>query len=124
MERLITKQEEKAVKLCHHDFRGLTTAKAAIKMGISQRRVQQLLQNVSLKAPQLFPILTLRQIQIRDYINENGFTFEQIAKELDVSICTVSGWVETLKKKGVCLERRKPTVHYENWMDDKIVRKI
>lgn len=54
MERLITEQEEQAIRLCHFNFGNLSTKAAAVIMGISQRRVQQLLQSAKKKAPQLW----------------------------------------------------------------------
>lgn len=55
-DRLLTKQEEQAFRLTHKDFLGLPTWDAASEMGISERRVQQLLASVKKKAPQLFAV--------------------------------------------------------------------
>ena len=93
-------------------------------MGVSQRRIQQLLQNIEQKCPQLFPVLTKRQVEIQSLINDGGLTFEQIAQLLDISIHTVKSIVLTLKIKGVYLEKRRPTVSYQKWMDDKILEKF
>ena len=120
MKRILSKKEEQAFRLCHQDWEGMTTRDAAVAIGLSQRRVQQLLQSVEQKAPALFPILTKCQMVVRDCINENGFTFKQIAEVLCVSESNVDNIVKTLKKKGVILERRKPTVQYQDYMDNQV----
>ena len=124
MNRIITPKEEQVIRLCHHDFAGLTTEQAAQQMGISRRRVQQLLQSAKHKAPQMFPILTAHQMEIRALINDGGLTFEQVAETLGISANTVSSIVETLKKAGVYLEKRKPTKSYCSWMDSQIKAKF
>lgn len=124
MKRTLSQREEQALRLCHHEFEGMTTKLAAKAIGISQRRVQQLLQSIKLKAPQMFPILTKRQTDIRFWITEKGCTLEQTAGILLISRQTVAKTVETLRKKGVCLEKRKPTLQYQNYMDDKMVQKF
>ncbi len=124
MSRILTVKEEQAIRLCHHSFVGAPTKEAAQIMGISQRRIQQILKNAKLKAPQMFPILTKRQAEVRTLINDSGLTFEQVAKVLDISANTVSGIVETLKGNGVCLEKRKPTKHYQDFMDNEVVEKF
>lgn len=122
--RTLTKQEITAYRWCHHYFKGLTTAEAGKRMGLSQRRVQQLLQSVKRKAPQLFPILTPQQVEVDILINEEGHTFEETAKALHISVPTVSNIVEAMKKKGVKFLRRKPTVSYQKYMDKQVVEKF
>ncbi|HDY88780.1 MAG TPA: HTH domain-containing protein [bacterium] len=123
-ERILTNHEELAYRYCHQDFKGLTTAKAAEKMGVTQRRVQQLLRSAVQKCPQLLPILTKRQTEIRLLINDDGFTSEQIAQLLNISIHTVGSTVSVLKTKGIYLEKRKPTLSYQKWMDNQITEKF
>ena len=124
MERILTKLEEAAICFCHHNHLGLNTDRAALIMGITQRRVQQLLQSAEQKAPQLFPILTKHQVEIRWLINEAGLTFEQVAEILEISASSVSSTVKVLKEKGVFIGRRKKTVQYQNWMDSQIKEKF
>lgn len=124
MKQMLTKQETEAYRWCHHDFKGLSTFETGKRMGLSQRRVQQLLQSVKRKAPQLFPILTQRQVDVDLLINEQGWTFEETAKALRISTPAVSNIVEAMKKKGVKFLRRKPTESYQNWMDSQIQQKF
>lgn len=114
----ITKDEEIVYRLCSDQFKGLTTKEAAKQLGISQRRVQQLLQSVHAKAPQLFPILTKRQAQIEELVNGLGLTYEQIAKRLHITVSTVESTVQTLKKKGVYFESGREVLQYKPEMDD------
>ena len=124
MKRILTDHEEEAYRWCHQDFEGLATAEAAEEMGMSQRRIQQLLQSVEQKCPQLFPVLTKYQDAIKSLINDGGLTFEQIAQLLNVSKYTVKNIVSTLKAKGIYLEKRKPTLSYCKWMDGQIANKF
>ena len=124
MKRVLSQQEGIAIRNCHHDFFALTTEQAAQRMGVSKRRIQQLLQSAKQKVPTFFPILTARQNTIKQLINDSGLTFEQVAETLDISTNTVSSIVEVLKKKGVYLEKRKPTKPYESWMDSQIRKKF
>lgn len=124
MKRILTQLEETAIHFCHHDLVGFTTDEAAKILGLSQRRVQQLLQSAEQKAPQLFPLLTRHQAAIKWLINEAGLTFEQVAGVLEISVNSVSNVVKTLKEKGVHIERRKKTAQYQNYMDGQIREKF
>jgi len=52
--RIITKRQEKAIRLCHPDFGNKSPAEAAKLMNISIRSIQRLLARVEKVAPQLF----------------------------------------------------------------------
>lgn len=120
IERVLTKTEESAYRYCHQDFDGQSKVDAAIMMGISVRRVQQLLASVESKCPSLSHVLPPQQAKVQSLINDNGATFEQIALILGISESAVASTVQALRDKGVYLERRKKTVPYENHMDNQI----
>jgi len=82
MSRLITKREEQAYRLCHHDFEHKTVSEAAKVMGTSEGTVRRLLRNVKRVCPQLFPILTKRQFMIYKLRIEVGLTEEKTANML------------------------------------------
>ena len=124
MKHILTKKEQQAYRLCHQDFAGLITKEAGKRMGVSQRRIQQLLQGVKQKAPQLFPILTARQVCIDVLINENGYSYQDVVRAMNISISTVSNIVEAMKKKGVKFLRRKPKVSYQDYMDKQVIEKF
>lgn len=119
----ITKDEEKIYRLCHQDFEGLSTQETAKRLSISQRRVEQLLQNLKMKAPQLFPILTKRQAQIEELINGQGYTYKQVANRLRLTVSTVGSVVKTLKKKGVYFQCGQEILQYNPSMDDSIIKR-
>ena len=64
MKRNITQKEEEAIRLVHHEFKGLTVYQAARVMQVSPAHIGKLLQSAKKKAPQLFPILTPRQLAV------------------------------------------------------------
>lgn len=105
-DRTITFEEEMAYKYRHHEFYAFTTKQTAFVMNVSERQVNLLLQSLKTKAPQLFPVLTKRQAEIRDYICELGLTHIQIARRLLISESTVASMVQVLKEKGIRFNRR------------------
>ena len=60
MKRTITKSEEQAIRLCHHDHGGKSIEEAAKILDCTVDNVKKQLRNARKKAPQLFPILTPR----------------------------------------------------------------
>jgi len=106
--RVLTLREEQAIRLCHHDFQGLTQTEAAMKLGVSQQRLSQLLQTAEKKAPQMFPILPPLEGRVYKMVVEVGAKYEEIAKLLGVDLEAVYNAVRELKNKGFNLSR--PTV--------------
>lgn len=80
--RLITKKQEKALRLCHQDFEGLDQAEAAKQMGISQQAISNLLTAVEKILPQYFPILTKLEAEIYHYYMVEGWEVSEIAEYL------------------------------------------
>lgn len=115
---MITKNEEQIYRLCHQDFGGLATKEAAKKMGIGQRRVQQLLKSLKIKSPQLFPVFTRQQAKVEELLNGWGYTYKQAADKLHITISTVGSIVKTLKAKGVYFGLGKQILQYKPGMDD------
>lgn len=120
----LTLREIEAVRLCHHDFRGLSTIEAAKEMKISRQRICQLLKSAERKAPRLFPILTREQNKIYKLVTEQGLTHSQIADTLGITVGTVTQVISTIKAKGVIIVNHPKTVPYENWMDGEIREKF
>lgn len=100
MKREITKDEERAYRLCHHEFGGWTVKDAAYKMKLSESKVRRLLKSMKSKAPQLFPILTKHQYRVyRFYMR--GFSQQIIAKLLRTTQSAICRTFERMKKNGI-----------------------
>ena len=58
MKRILSKFEEHIIRLCHHDFGGLSIGDTAAKIDITVPKLRGKLRQIKRKCPQLFPILT------------------------------------------------------------------
>lgn len=99
-QRVVSPAHERVYRMCHHDFEGLPVREAALRLNWSEKTVRRLLAELEVQAPQLFPILTPRQLEVRDLFNE-GHTNAQIALMLKISKGTVCSILQNLRKKGV-----------------------
>lgn len=98
MKRLITKREEEAYRCRHHDFEGLTLSETARKMGISEKVVSNLLSSMKKKVPQLFPILSKRQVEVfESWLKGNAI--EEIALDTGLAEQTIKNVLQTVKNK-------------------------
>lgn len=112
--RKLTEQEETAIRLIHHDFAGLSVDDAAIKMGTTVITVKKLLTSIKRKAPQLFPILTIRQRAIIALYDEH-LSRKSIMVSLDISKKVLEKEVTFLRKRGFLFNRGM--AQYRSWMD-------
>lgn len=99
MERLLTKKEEEIFRLCHHDFTGLSTKEAAKILGVSPRTIIYHLRNIQTKAPQLFPIIKPELIKTWRLWIDEGLSYDEIAKRLNVSYRTVANRLLLVKRQ-------------------------
>ena len=122
----ITKRQEQAYRLCHHEFGGLSQTDAAKKMNISQPRVNELLAIVRQKAPQLFPILTATQDKVLHMVLVDGFRYFEVAEKLGITISAVGNCVAILKEKGVIFAEGKTrgAIRFEEYMSDQVKEKF
>lgn len=122
---MLSRKEAEIYRLCHHDFDGLSTKEAAEIMGVTPRRIEQVLVKIKRKAPQLFPILT--RIQAHAYslrVNE-GKTLKQIADLTDRSVTAVGNSVAVAVEKGMPAPgKRVEMKRYDSSMDGSIRRKF
>lgn len=128
VKRIITSREEEAYRLCHHEFDGMSTADAAIHLGVTRSRVQQLLASVRRKAPHLFPILNKTEATIYTLLTHEGLTVRQIAEQIDMKPGTVRTYIKRMRKKGASIPdgrgcHGRPLELREGMMD-KIVEKF
>lgn len=122
MKRNLTKAEEKVIRLVHHDFKGLTVVETARIMRVQPTYVWELLRSIKEKAPQLFPILTPKQVAVLQGY-ENNASPETIAAGLGVSVYAVRRIVAFLRKHKF-LENRPKIVSYTPLHDSQIVQKF
>ena len=99
--RQITKQEEQAYRLCHHEFEGKTIKEAAVLMSIHVSKVRRLLKSMKRKSPQLFPILTKRQYMILKLYLGNGDSQQIIARKLKTTQSNIAATIQRMKEKGI-----------------------
>lgn len=122
MKRNLTKAEEKVIRLNHHDFKGLTINETARILQVQPAHVRDLLRSVKQKAPQLFPILTPRQVAVlRGY--ENKASQEVIAAGLGVAVKSVKRIVTFLRKHKFLVNKPK-VIAYTPLQDGQIVQKF
>ena len=123
--RVITERQEEAVRLCHHDFEGLTMTEAAKKMGISQPAITHLLAKVKKIAPQLFPMMTKYQAQCYHFFTCDGWPPASIAEYLDRPIWSVYEALQACKNKGLPLPQAHGDImNYTEGMDGEVIRKF
>jgi DNA-binding CsgD family transcriptional regulator len=107
MKRLITEQQERAYRLCHHDFDGHTIQEAAEIMRITPVSVYKLLARMKKAAPHLFPILSKNHATIwRMFLA--GKTCKQIADELGETEAALQTKLYKVKEKMGYTEEFNP----------------
>ena len=109
--RKITKEQEDAFRLRHHDFEGLTEEEAADELGISPRAVRGRLTRMQKVAPQLFPILSRENAEIWEWWYRGGLTCWEIAKQTGMKLGAVMKRLERIKKKMGYAEMVTPNPH-------------
>lgn len=117
--RLITPRQEKALRLCHQDFEGLSETEAAKRMSISQQAINKLLAAVEKVLPQYFPILTKQEAErYHLYMNE-GWSVDEIAEHFGLTPRSVYYALQRARDKGMPFtEARKKMLSYNSDMDD------
>jgi len=125
IKRLITLRQEQALRLCHHDFEGLTQKEAAEKMNISQSALSGLLIRVKKVLPQYFPILTKLEAQIYYYYMVEGWSTEKITEHMEKSQRTVQLTLQRARDKGMFFTEAKGRVlSYDPSMDAQVIHKF
>lgn len=125
MKRKITKRDEKIYRLVHHDHCGLTQIRAAERMGCSVATISRALSRMRKEFPMLFPILTKREADVYELADELGFTNEQIAILLKITLTAVGSTIRRIRNKGLIISRRKHVIlQLEPDMDNHVVKKF
>lgn len=123
VKRLITERQEQALRLCHHNFGGMTQTEAAAKMGITQPTINRLLAAAKKTVPQMFPILTKFEAKCYHYYMTEGGTVKQIAIYMNTTQNAIYKALHRVKDKGKYFsEDRRKMLSYEPAMHDHQVR--
>jgi len=104
MKRNLTINEEKAIRLVHHEFGGKGIKEAAACMGRSIRAVQRLLNSANKKAPQIFPILTPQHRAILSMYDQH-MSRASIMAGLGITKKVLAREVESLRSWGFLFNR-------------------
>lgn len=99
MKRQITRRQEWAYRLIHPSFGGMSHKQAAIKMNITERKIYGLLERMQKIAPQLFPILSAKHVEIWHLYSDEGLSCEDIANIMDTTERSVQQKLCLIKKK-------------------------
>jgi len=123
--RKITQKQEEALRLCHHDFAGLTQTEAAEKMGISQPTLSKLLAAAGKVLPEFFPILTkLEATCYHNYIVE-GWSVADIAEVVGKQESAVYDALKRARAKGQFFpEAKRRVLQYNPDMDNNVKQKF
>ena len=124
MKRLITEKQEKALKLCHHDFENLTQAEAAKQMNITQDAVSKLLAAAEKVLPQYFPILTKLELKCYHYYMVEGWEVSEIAEYVEKSPDAVYKALQGARAKGKPFRKKGRMLQYRPWMDNEVKQKF
>ncbi len=120
MGKKLTDKQIRAYKLRSGDFEGLSVVEAAAKMGVTRQAVTLLLKRAEESCPELFPILTKQEVNVKTLL-VLGWTNEDIADKLQVNLSRISQVIrKTNEKQGTTCGRPVKMLKYETWMDSKI----
>jgi len=122
MTRHITHRQEQIYRLRHHDFGGMSTKQVAAMLGVTPKCINSHMREMKKIAPQLFPILTQRQMDVYILYEKMGMTHPEVEKHLGMSAGTSGATVWYMRRKGMFLQ--PDCIHrvdtYSSWMDSKI----
>lgn len=121
--RKITEKQEQALRLCHHEFGGLTQAEAAEKMGITQPALSELLAAVKKVMPEWFPILTKFEAKCYHIYIDEGFTIPFVAVQVGKSQSAVYDALKRTRAKGQFFpEAKRKVLQYNPSMHDNQIK--
>lgn len=117
--RLMTKKQERAFRLCHHNFEGLTQEEAAKIMGVSRRAINFLLLRVEKVLPQYFPIISKQEAKIYHYYMIEGWEVKEIAEHTGLTQNAIIKTFQRLRDKGMYFaESVGRILSYDKFIED------
>lgn len=121
MSRVISSEEERAVRLCHHNHQGISVESAAATMGVTVKEVRRLLRCAKYKAPQLFPILTPQHRAILAMYDQ-GISRDAITEGLSITLPMLVKRVAFLRRHGHLQDQKM--MRYQPHMDSQVKEKF
>lgn len=127
--RIVTQAQELAFRLCHQDHFGLSKTDAAEIMGISIRCLYELLAEMRLNAPQVFPILPPKIARVYRMFVQDHMTVNEIAEETGTGPRNIQMMLRTLyddrTRTGLYFpEGETRRLSYCGWMDSYVKEKF
>lgn len=123
LKRNITHFEEAVLRAVHHEFGGMTQARAAEQLGVTPSMISRTLDDLKFRSRKvrairvMFPILTQHQFRVFKCIANKGMTIRQTAGEMGMSVTAVKDVLGKIKAKGQTLPRPIQYSHYTPSMD-------
>ena len=124
MDKKLTEKQIRAYILVSGEHEGLSVEAAAKRMSITPQAVNRLLSRAKEACPQLFPLLTKQEADVKALFRA-GWTRTEIADKLQVSLGRISQIVGSAnEKQGIACERPVKMLSYQPYMDSQIRKKF
>ena len=120
MQKKLSDRQVRAYRLVSGDFDGLPVVEAAAVMSISPQAVNRLLDRARTACPELFPLLTKQEVDVKALL-AIGWTNSEIADQLQVSLSRISQIIGAInEKQGTTRLPPVKIVRYQTFMDSQI----
>ena len=124
MQKNLSDKQVQTYRLVSGNFEGLSTDEAAKRMGTTPQAVNRLLSRAKKLCPQLFPLLTKQEADVKALFAA-GWTNVEIADKLQVSLSRISQIIGSVnEKQGTTCCGPVKIIPYYPWMDSQIREKF
>lgn len=124
MKKNLSDKQVQAYRLVSGDFDGLSVVEAAKRMGITPQAVNRLLNRAETACPQLFPMLTKQEVDVKALL-AIGWSNSEIADQLQVCLSRVRQIIGAINdKQGTVRLPPVKIIAYKSYMDSQIRRKF
>lgn len=124
MKKNLSSKQVQAYRLVSGDFEGLPVIEAAKHMNITPQAVNRLLDRVRTTCPQLFPLLTKQEVDVKALL-VIGWSNQEIADQLRVCLSRVRQIIGAINdKQGTVRLPPVKIVQYQPFMDSQIKEKF
>lgn len=120
MKKNLSDKQVQAYRLVSGDFDGLSVVEAAKHMGITPQAVNRLLNRAEVACPQLFPMLTKQEVDVKALL-AIGWSNSEIADQLQVCLSRVRQIIGAINdKQGTVRLPPMKIVRYQPYLDGQI----